>query len=87
MTEDVAAFLILAIAIDVPRYAITLFQSCQNLLLYQRLHFFLMLTTKQLLQVPNLLGIRSLTRPKSFTLDVGTPRDIKKLTVRTKSLP
>ena len=40
-----------------------------------------------ILRVPNLLGIRSLTRPKSFTLDVGTPWDIKKLTVRTKSLP
>jgi hypothetical protein len=30
------------------------------------------------LRGPNLLGSRSLTRPKSFTLDVGVPWDIKK---------
>ena len=46
MTEDMSAFLFRAFTISESRYVVTLFRSCQNLLLYHTIHFFLMLTTK-----------------------------------------
>ena len=48
MTDNILVFLFEAITISESRYTVTLFRSCQNLLLYPTLHFLLMLTTKQL---------------------------------------
>jgi hypothetical protein len=47
MTENIATFLFRIVTISESHYAVNLFQSCQNLLLYHTIHFLLILTTKQ----------------------------------------
>jgi hypothetical protein len=54
MTENTVVFLFRMIRISESRYAVTLFRSCQNLLLYHAINFFLMLTTKCSLTVSKL---------------------------------
>ena len=46
MTENMLAFSFQTLKISESHYVVTLFRSCQNLLLYHTIHFFLMLTTK-----------------------------------------
>ena len=60
MTKSVIVFLFEAITISGSRYAVTLFRSCQNLLLYPTLHFLLILTTKTTVPryTTQILGIR-----------------------------
>ena len=48
MDSDSSVFWLWAINASASRYEASSFQSCQNFLLYQRLHFLLMLTTNQL---------------------------------------
>ena len=60
MTDNAIVFLFRTIMISESRYAVTLFRSCQNLLLYPTLHFLLILTTKTTVPryTTQILGIR-----------------------------